>query len=132
MVIHLEFSTKISTFAANVKTIYQHLKNNGLIYSKEDNCLFGKVQGLGKDLIAYEGQTLDELRNDFEAGIDSYLEGCLADGVEPAKPYSGKLNLRMSSELHSRIAAFVANTGTTINDFINRAIKNELKKVAAM
>ena len=91
-------------------------------YSKEDNCLFGKVQGLSKDLIAYEGQTLDELRNDFEAGIDSYLEGC----------YSGKLNLRMSSELHSRIAAFVANTGTTINDFINRAIKNELKKVAAM
>ena len=55
-----------------------------------------------------------------------------ADGVEPAKPYSGKLNLRMSSELHSRVAAFVASTGTTINDFINRAIKNELKKVAAL
>ena len=59
-----------------------------------------------------------------------YLEGCKADGVEPAKPYSGKLNLRMSSELHSRVAAFVAATGTTINDFINRAIKNELNKVA--
>ena len=39
--------------------------------------------------------TLDELRKDFEEGIDSYLEGCKADGVEPAKPYSGKLNLRM-------------------------------------
>ncbi|MEE3416823.1 MAG: hypothetical protein VZR53_15820 [Prevotella sp.] len=38
--------------------------------------------------------------------------------------------LRMSSELHSRVAAFVAATGTTINDFINRAIKNELNKVA--
>ena len=101
-------------------------------YSKEDNCLFGKVQGLSKDLITYEGQTLDELRQDFEAGIDSYLEGCKADGVEPAKPYSGKLNLRMSSELHSRVAAIVASTGTTINDFINRAIKNEMKKVAAL
>jgi predicted HicB family RNase H-like nuclease len=101
-------------------------------YSKEDNCLFGKVQGLSKDLITYEGQTLDELRQDFEAGIDSYLEGCKADGVEPAKPYSGKLNLRMSSELHSRVAAIAASTGTTINDFINRAIKNELKKVAAL
>ena len=40
-------------------------------YSREDNCLVGKVQGMGKDLIAYEGQTLDELRQDFEAGIDS-------------------------------------------------------------
>ena len=44
-------------------------------YSKEDNCLFGKVQGMSKDLIAYEGQTLDELRKDFEDGVDSYLEG---------------------------------------------------------
>jgi len=101
-------------------------------YSKEDNCLVGKVQGMSKALILYEGQTLDELRRDFEAGGDSYLEGCLADGVEPAKPYSGRLNLRMSSELHSRVAAFVSASGTTINDFINRAIRNELKNVAVI
>ena len=72
------------------------------------------------------------LRKDFEEGIDSYLEACRADGVEPAKPYSGRLNLRMSSELHSRVAAFVSSTGTTINDFINRAITNELKHAAAL
>ena len=78
-------------------------------YSKEDDCLFGKVQGLSKDLIVFEGQTLDELRKDFEEGIDNYLEGCLADGVEPAKPYSGKLNLRMSSDLHSRVAAYLCS-----------------------
>ena len=101
-------------------------------YSKEDNCLFGKVQGMSKALILYEGQTLEELRKDFEAGVDSYLEGCKADGVVPAKPYSGRLNLRMSSELHSRVAAFVAASGTTINDFINRAIKNELNHVAVL
>ena len=82
-------------------------------YSKVDNCLFGKVQGLSKALILYEGQTLDELRKDFEEGIDDYLEGCRAEGVEPCKPYSGRLNLRMSSELHSlsRVAAFVTTTG---------------------
>ena len=101
-------------------------------YSKEDNCLFGKVQGLSKELITYEGQTLEELRKDFEEGVDSYLAFCKEEGVVPAKPYSGKLNLRMSSELHSRVAAIVAATGTTINDFINKAIKNELKKVAAL
>ena len=101
-------------------------------YSKEDNCLFGKVQGLSKDLIVYEGQTLDELRKDFEDGVDSYLEGCLAGGIEPAKPYSGRLNLRMPSELHSRVAAAVMASGTTINDFINRAIRHELKHVAAL
>ena len=101
-------------------------------YSKEDNCLFGKVQGMSKELIAYEGQTLDELRKDFEEGVDSYLAYCKEEGLEPVKPYSGKLNLRMSSELHSRVAEIVASTGTTINDFINKAIRNELRKVAAL
>ena len=101
-------------------------------YSKEDNCLFGKVQGMSKALILYEGNTLEELRKDFEDGVDSYLGACKADGIEPAKPYSGRLNLRMSSELHSRVAAFVATTGTTINDFINKAIKNELNHAAIL
>ena len=58
-------------------------------YSKADNCLCGKVLGMSKDLILYEGNTIDELRADFEAGVESYLAGCLADGVEPRKPYSG-------------------------------------------
>ncbi len=102
-------------------------------YSKEDDCLCGKVQGLGnKVLIAYEGNTIGELREDFEKGIDSYLEGCKADGITPAKPFSGKLNLRMTSELHSRVAAFAANAGITINDFINKAITNELKHECAL
>ena len=119
-----------------IETIMDYLEYKGykgsVEYSKEDNCLVGKVQGMSKALILYEGQTLDELRQDFEAGVDSYLEGCRADGVEPAKPYSGRLNLRMSSELHSKVAAFVAVSGTTINDFINKAIRNELKHVAVV
>ena len=101
-------------------------------YSKDDNCLCGKVLGLGtKVLILYEGNTLDELKHDFKNGIDSYLEGCQADGVNPIKPFSGKLNLRMTSDLHSRVAAFAANAGITINDFINKAIINELEHECA-
>lgn len=95
-------------------------------YSKEDNCLFGKVIGMSQDVILYEGQTLDELRSDFEAGIDDYIAGCIAVGVEPRKPFSGRLNLRMPSELHARVASFANSTGTTINDFINKAIIHEL------
>lgn len=102
-------------------------------YSEEDDCLFGKVQGLDKGTcILYEGSTVGELKADFEKAIDCYLESCKERGVEPKKPYSGKLNLRMTSELHSRVAAFAANSGITINDFINKAIVNELKHECAM
>ncbi len=101
-------------------------------YSAEDGCLFGKVQGLRKATILYEGMSIDELRKDFEEGIDSYLAGCNERNVQPEKPYSGRLNLRMPSDLHSRVAAFAANTGITINDFINKAIVNELEHECAI
>lgn len=42
-------------------------------YSKEDNCLFGKVLNIDKGLISYEGRTLTELRYDFEQSIEFYL-----------------------------------------------------------
>ena len=96
-------------------------------YSKEDNCLFGKVLGMSKDLIVYEGITVDELRQDFESGIDSYLEGCLADGVEPRKPYSGTLNIRISPEMHSKIAMLARDAGVTINAYIRDALQKELE-----
>lgn len=35
-------------------------------YNEEDNCLFGKVLGLKKDCITYEGETISELKSDFE------------------------------------------------------------------
>lgn len=91
-------------------------------YCKGDDCLVGKVIGMHKDLIAYEGGTLAELREDFKAAVDSYIEGCLADGIEPRKPFSGKLILRMSSDLHGKVAMAASASGTTINDFITSTL----------
>ncbi len=95
-------------------------------YSNEDSCLYGKVQGLKGTLISYEGDTVDEIQRDFREAVDCYLESCKERGIEPQKPYSGRLVLRMSSDLHGRIAAAAAAAGTTINDFINKALMHEI------
>lgn len=95
-------------------------------YSREDNCLYGKVQGMSKDLILYEGETLAELEEDFRNGIDDYIAGCEADGIKPRRPFSGTLNLRMTPELHGRVATMAASSGKSINDYINQAIINQL------
>lgn len=97
-------------------------------YSHQDDCLHGKVQGIRKALILYEGLSLEELRQDFQEGVDSYLEACRADGVEPEKPYSGKLNLRMTPEVHAQVAAMAASNGFTINEYINTAIVRMLQE----
>jgi len=91
-------------------------------YSEEDNCLFGKVIGMNKNIISYEGSTVEELKADFESGIDLYLESCKDRGVKPQKPYSGTLNIRISSELHSQLALKAQMTGRSINAIIKDAL----------
>ena len=93
-------------------------------YSEEDNCLMGKVIGMNKNLISYEGKTVEELKADFEAGIDLYLESCNERGVKPQKPYSGSLNIRIPSEVHSQLALKAQITGRSINSIIKDLLSN--------
>ena len=60
---------------------------NGTVeYSKEYNCLFGKVIGI-KSSLSYEGDSIKELEQNFQNVIDNYLEDCKEREVEPDQPY---------------------------------------------
>ena len=97
-------------------------------YSKDDNYLFGKVLGLNKEnCITYEGNTAEELYNDFKEGVDHYLEYCKMNDVKPRKSYNGVLNIRIPSEIHSRVAMYAENNGISINAFIRDSIERRLE-----
>lgn len=98
-------------------------------YSEEDNCLFGKTIGMSKNVIAYEGKTVEELKADFEAGIDLYLESCKEQGIKPQKPHSGSLNIRIPSEVHSQLALQAQMTGRSINAIIKDLLTNRLNQL---
>ena len=112
-------------------TIMNHLEYKGyygnIEYNKDDKCLYGKVLGMTKDLISYEGNTVEELENDFRNAIESYLEGCNELGIKPRKGYNGVLNIRIPSETHSRVAMYAENHGTSINSFIRDSIERRLE-----
>lgn len=111
--------------------LLKHRGYSGTVeFNDDDNCLHGKVLGLRNTTIIYEGMSLEEIRKDFEDSVDFYLDSCEDRGVNPEKPYSGKLVLRMPSELHGEVAMVAADTGITINDFINQAVSDKLAKRA--
>jgi len=45
-------------------------------YNAQDGLLFGKVEGMSKHFIAYQGKSIEELQSDFQEAIDDYLEDC--------------------------------------------------------
>lgn len=97
---------------------------NGTVeYSKEDDCLFGKVVGI-KSLLSYEGNSVKELEEDFRNVIDEYLEECEEMGVQPEQPYKGVFNVRISPELHRSIAVYALEHGKSLNAAVEEAIGN--------
>ena len=94
-------------------------------YSEEDNCLFGKVIGMNKNIITYEGKTVEDLKADFVSGIDLYLDSCKDRGVKPQKPFSGTLNIRIPSEIHSKLALKAQMTGRSINAIIKDVLTSQ-------
>ena len=53
-------------------------------YSVVDHCWHGEVLGLTKNVcILYEGNTIEELYNDFQEGIDHYLDDCKGYDIHP-------------------------------------------------
>ncbi|MCQ2220862.1 MAG: type II toxin-antitoxin system HicB family antitoxin [Prevotella sp.] len=110
-----------------------YMKYKGYIgsveYSEEDQCLFGKVQGMSKDCITYEGNDVESLKKDFEGAVDDYLQACEARGVEPRKAYSGMLNVRLTPDIHTKIAIAASEMGTTINGYIRNVLEHQVASV---
>jgi len=90
-------------------------------YSAEDNCLFGKVLGI-RNLILYEGQSVEELKQSFEYMLDGYLDDCKAEGREPEKPYKGSLNVRIGSDTHRILAIEAQARDMPINAYIKEIL----------
>ena len=89
--------------------------------------LHGRIVNSGPYPIAtFEATDAGKLRGEFERSVDDYLAWCEEDGVEPRRPFSGKLNLRLGSELHALAAAAAAASRMSINSWIVRAVRRSI------
>jgi predicted HicB family RNase H-like nuclease/predicted RNA binding protein YcfA (HicA-like mRNA interferase family) len=106
----------------NSKMDYLHYKGyTGSIGYEADGSLAGKVLGMTHDLILYEGSTLDELRADFAAGIESYFESCEEMGIAPRKPVPS-LSVSIPPEVHEQIVFLAEQKGVSIDDIVEEAL----------
>lgn len=85
-------------------------------YSDEDQCFVGHVAGI-HDVVGFHGDSVAELRAAFEEAVEDYLETCARLNRAPQKPYSGKLMLRVPSEVHAAVAAAAEVSGKSINQW---------------
>ena len=111
-----------------------NLKYKGYIgtiqFSENDNCFYGKVLGMKRACITYEGESTFELFEDFKGAVDMYLDHCQRKGVEPEQPYNGILSIRVSSDIHVKMAMYVERRGTNVDSFVSDLIEKRLEAVS--
>ena len=90
-------------------------------FDPRDNIFIGKILGIA-DGITFQGETVKELKADFRAAIDHYLEDCAVTGRTPLKAASGKLMLRISPEVHARALAVAKTSGKSLNQWAEEVL----------
>jgi predicted HicB family RNase H-like nuclease len=71
-------------------------------FDDEAGVFHGEVLDL-KDVITFQGKSVEELEHAFRDSIDDYLAFCEERGEEPDKPFSGRLMLRLPPALHREV-----------------------------
>lgn len=94
-------------------------------YDEEAKLFHREVVGL-RDVITFQGISVDELEQAFKDSIDEYLDFCKELDRAPEKPFSGKLILRLPPEIHERAAFQARCSGISLNAWIKQGIQQLL------
>lgn len=94
-------------------------------YDAETDLFRGEILGLSGGADFY-GANPDELRREFKASLAVFLEVCREKGIEPRKQFSGKFNLRISPELHEKLAMAAQAQGKSLNALAQEALEKSV------
>lgn len=83
----------------------------------------GRVLGL-RAVISFHGETVAELRSEFEVAVDEFLRDCKEQGIRPEKPSSGKLMLRVPPEIHGAALIAAQAAGKSLNQWATEVLES--------
>lgn len=97
-------------------------------YDERDNIFIGRILGI-RGIISFHGETVAQLRAEFEHAVKDYLAECKSEGVAPEKPASGKLLLRVPPEIHGRAMVAAQAAGKSLNQWATEVLQHAVQPV---
>ena len=82
-----------------------------------------------RDVITFQGKSVAELRAAFRDSVDEYLKFCAERGRAPDKPFSGRVPLRISPEVHRAATAAAGAEGKSLNAWLSETIERAVGQV---
>ncbi len=99
-------------------------------FDSEAGLIHGEVINT-RDVITFQGRSVDELTRAFRDSVQDYLAFCTERGEDPEKPFSGQFVTRISPELHRQARIAAAVSGMSLNAWVAEQLQNAVRQAAA-
>jgi predicted HicB family RNase H-like nuclease len=76
-----------------------------------------------RDVITFQGESVEELKNAFRESVEDYLAFCQERGEDPDKPFSGQFVTRVPPELHRQVNLAASISGKSLNAWVTDQLK---------
>lgn len=87
-----------------------------------DDIFVGKLMGM-KAGVMFHAESVPGMRRAMKEAVEHYISSCKELGETPEKPFSGKVALRIPSELHRDVAELAQAKQESINELIVQALR---------
>jgi len=98
-------------------------------FDARDAIFVGNVIGL-RAVVSFHGTSIRELRAAFKESVEDYLEYCRAQKIDPERPVSGRLLLRLPVELHQQAVLRAEAEGLSLNQWVVDQLRDALRQRA--
>ncbi len=99
-----------------------------VVYDDEARIFHGDVINM-RDVVTFQGKHVDELERAFHESVDCYLQVCAEEGIDPAKPFSGKFMVRVDPDIHRNATVAAKQAGLSLNAWIAKTLEKEASKL---
>ncbi len=86
-------------------------------FDEEADIFHGEVINI-RDVITFQGKSVDELKKAFEESVEDYLEFCAERNEEPDKPFSGRFTVHLSPEQYRKVILAAEKAGKRVDAWI--------------
>ena len=90
-------------------------------FNSESLTLRGKIEGIN-DYVDFECDDIKNIEAEFHEAVDDYLAFCEEVGKTPEKEYKGSFNVRISPDLHKKLALRAYKDECSLNSLVEKAV----------
>lgn len=106
------------------------LEHNGVkasvVFDPEIEMFRGEVLGLSGSADFYASDVIS-LKEEMIISLESYLEICTEQGIQPYKSYNGKIAFRTNSNIHKKLEELSVSQGLSLNKMLESLVEKGLE-----